>query len=391
MKKLTDGHFYVTDKISPRRSKTPEGFLLCEAVPISRIGEFEYSGAETGIPADNGKVMLTRTAEQLFDADTIASFEGKPVVIGHRQFADPTNWKQIAVGTVQNVRRGSGEDSDLLLADLLLTDAEGIRLVESGEMTEVSCGYDAELVQDARGRGHVEGIVGNHVALVSKARCGELCSIGDGSMSLSFKQLLRKAFRAGDEDAFNEALDKVDIEQKEEIEDEAAEEVDKFDILEKRLSEVERMLGDLIHKNDVEESEGKAADDVAEEIEDAEPEEEQPVPDPEAEIVPDDEAEKALADAKCVADGMKKPCGDSADGHFTRGMLERVCRKALTDGNVTMFGDPAELSGKALTVALTAAAEMARSSRNPKAVEIKDSKPSRLSASELINKYWETH
>lgn len=397
MKQFKDGHFYVTEKISPRRSKTPEGFLLCESVPISRTGEFEYSGAETGIPADNGRVMLTRTADELFSPDTIASFEGKPVVVGHQRFADPSNWRQIAVGTVQNVRQGSGEDSDLLLADLLLTDAEGIRLVESGEMTEVSCGYDAELIQDARGRGHVAGIVGNHVALVQKARCGELCSIGDGSMSLSLKSILRKAFRAGDEDTFNETLDKVELDEKEAIEDEAASnEEDRFDILEKRLSEIERLVGDLLHKNDVEESEGEAADEAAkEEMEDEvpepAPEAEPEKPEPEPETIPPEEAEKILADAEAVCAGMKKQIGDSADGKFTRDQIERIARKALADGSVTSFGDPAELSGQSLTIALKAAAEMARSSRNPKAVEVTDGKPVRQTAAVLNSKYWETH
>lgn len=381
MKRFTDGRFYVAEKISPRRSKTPEGFLLCEAVPISRTGEFAYTGAETGIPAEGGRVMLTRTAGELFSPQTVASFEGKPVVIGHRQFADPTNWRRIAIGTVQNVRPGTGGMADCLLADLLITDAEGIRLIESGEMTEVSCGYDADLIQDARGRGHVEGIVGNHVALVEAARCGERCSIGD-AMSISFKAILRRAFRAGDEDAFNEALDKVDIEEKE-IEDEAPDAApegeDKLAALEKRLAEVERMLAEL---------KDKAA---PAEVEDEAPEEEEaPAADPDADVVPDDEAEREIDDARTVFDCLKRPVGDAAGGKFTRGMLDRMARRALKDGGVTLFGDPAELSGPALTVALRGAAEIARTARNPKAVQMKDGRPERLSVAEMNRNYWES-
>lgn len=214
-------------------------------------------------------------------------------------------------------------------------------------------------------------------------------------MSLSLKSTFRKLFRAGDEDAFNETLDRVEIEEKEKIEDEAASEEDRFDILDKRIAEIERIVTELIHKNDVEESEGEAADEAAkEEIEDESPEpapEAEPEKEPEPETIPDEEAEKILADAESVCGGMKKPVGDSADGHFTREQIERIARKALADGSVTSFGDPAELSGQSLTIALRAAAEMARSSRNPKAVEVTDGKPVRQTAAVLNSKYWETH
>lgn len=205
-----DGKFYTTEKISPRKEKTPEGYLLCRDVPISRIGVFKYSPAEAGIPGASGAVEVNRPESELFNEKTISSFEGKPVVISHARFADPDNWKEIAVGTVQNVRRGTGDQSDFLLADLLLTERKAIEAVESGELKEVSCGYDAETEETQDGINQT-GIVGNHVALVMSARCSG-CKIGDGSMTKpSLKARLRKWFRDGDEEAFNEELDKLNV------------------------------------------------------------------------------------------------------------------------------------------------------------------------------------
>lgn len=210
--KFRDGNFLTSERLSPHKELTPEGYLLCRDVPISRVGTFDYTGADVSMNAP--VVHVGRPAEELFKPETIASFEGKPIVIGHDTFADPETWKKISIGHVQNVRRGEGDESGLLLADLLVLDKKGIDLIENGTLCEISCGYDANFVRDGADSGHQVGIVGNHVALVNQGRCGPVCSIGDGFMNepkSSWKTMLRRLFRDGDEDKFNEALDKVDV------------------------------------------------------------------------------------------------------------------------------------------------------------------------------------
>ncbi|HOE76941.1 MAG TPA: DUF2213 domain-containing protein, partial [Rectinema sp.] len=91
----------------------------------------------------------------------------------------PENWSELAHGIVQNVRRGQGEMSDLLLGDLLITTEKGIELVKSG-LREVSCGYDAQYEQIEKGKGRQKEIIGNHIALVTKGRAGGRCAIQDG-------------------------------------------------------------------------------------------------------------------------------------------------------------------------------------------------------------------
>lgn len=173
--------FYSVARLSERLSETPEGFLICEGVPITRTGELLYAPGETPITAGkSGHTIITRTVEDIHDPVTIASFEGKPVTINHPDdFVTPENWRALAVGVVQNVRPGEGEDADKLLADLLITDYEAIQAVKSKRLREVSCGYEAEYVEEAPGRGRQENIIGNHVALVAAGRCGSECAIFD--------------------------------------------------------------------------------------------------------------------------------------------------------------------------------------------------------------------
>ena len=406
--KYSDGQFFTTEKISRRLEKTPEGFLLCRDVPISRTGTFDYSPIEGGIPAgSDGLVHLSRNAEDLFSEDTMKSFEGKPVVIGHSSFVDPKNWKDRSIGIAQNIRRGEGDNADKLLADLLITDQHGIDLVESEDMREISCGYDAEPIDEGGGNGKQVGIVGNHIALVQKGRCGSACRIRDGAMSTNLKTLLRRVFRDGDEEKFNEALDDLKIEKVEEVEEkpeEKPEEKAPEKTIEERLDELEALVKGLVEK-------------AAEKVEDAECE--KPVadedPKPEAEVeekteekteevkvededaveVKDEDARACMDEAEEVCPGMKKPTADSADGHFTVGTLKRVKRMALKGANVTAFGDASTLDGVALDTAFKAAVLMARAAKNPAPAKVQKfgdsslkARPSNAELNSLYNNFW---
>lgn len=353
-RKFRDGRFLTTEKISPLKEKTPEGYLLCRDVPISRVGSFEYSAAEVGLPNIGQAVQVWRPEEQIFNPETIASFEAKPVVIGHARFADPDNWREIAVGTTQNVRRGEGDKSDFLLADLLLTDRRAIEAVESGDLKEVSCGYDADTQETPQGIEQI-GIVGNHVALVVSARCSG-CKIGDGSMTTSLKTRLRKLFRDGNEDAFNEEVDKLRV-QDDDAPD-AAPAPAPTPTLEERLAKLEATVAAL--------AKGLAQKPVGDA--DTPPVPDDTVdPDDDDELIDDPDAQAIIGDAEALCPGMKKPVGDAKGGKFTRNQIERVMRTALKGAGVKQFGDSSELDGKALDIAFKAAVAMSKSGKNPKA------------------------
>ena len=204
---------YFASKVSENLHKTPEGYLLAIGVPIGRIGEMEYGPGETPIEVGSeGIVKISREEKELFKPETIASFEGKPFTIGHpAQFVDTKNWKELAKGIIQNVRRGSGETKDDLLADILITDANAISLVENGKR-QLSCGYEAEYVQTGPGIGIQKNIIGNHLALVEEGRAGDAYKIndhkGESSMNKKLEASLKKIFGKTSDQIMKEAEDK---------------------------------------------------------------------------------------------------------------------------------------------------------------------------------------
>ena len=181
--------YHIRETLSAKQAKTPEGFLVCYGVPIARVGVMEYSSSEVPIDAPDGMtVHIQRDEDEVFASECLASFEGKPVTINHPDHdVTPTTWKSLAVGHAQNVRRGEGIDSGLLLADLVITDQTAIDLVRGG-LREISCGYDADYEQDGPGRGRQLNIRGNHIALVRRGRCGPSCRINDNQEDIMKKK-----------------------------------------------------------------------------------------------------------------------------------------------------------------------------------------------------------
>lgn len=258
------GRWFAPERLSARQSMTPEGFLLCEAVPIARTGTLIYDESELVNEdgpivqgGDGGLVTIERNADEVFRAETIASFEGKPVTLSHPDdFVSPSNWRELSMGITQNVRRGDGVESDLMIADLLITDLGAIEDVRSG-LRQVSCGYDAEYEQLAVGRGRQTNIVGNHVALVERGRCGPRCAIGDSEVARTtdaktkrtWMDRVRTAFKAKDEAALEEALEgaKTDDEGLEEEEKEKAKTGDSatLDSILKAVTALGARVGDM--------------------------------------------------------------------------------------------------------------------------------------------------
>lgn len=187
--------YFVKAKLSENISETPEGYLVCLGVPICRTGEQVYGANETPLePGPNGTVTIMREEAEVFRPETLASFEGKPVTITHpEEFVNPSNWKELSVGTMHNIRRGEGDYLDSTLADLLVTDQMAIGLVKNG-LREVSCGYEADYEQDEPGYGYQKNIIGNHLAMVDQGRAGSSYAINDhkGVNKMTLKERLKK-------------------------------------------------------------------------------------------------------------------------------------------------------------------------------------------------------
>jgi len=182
-----DIEYYTAEKLGPRMEKTPEGFLICYDVPVARTGEMIYGPDETPIkPGRDGQVKIHRIARDVFSPKSMASLNGKPVTDDHPPVdVIPINWSCYAKGTVVNPRRGSGDQKNLLLADVIVYDSGLISEIETGKR-EVSCGYDPQyyeiLGSDGEpipGEGMQGEIIYNHLAFVTRGRCGYRCAAGD--------------------------------------------------------------------------------------------------------------------------------------------------------------------------------------------------------------------
>ena len=168
----------LSENISRRE---PEGYLICLNVPVARTGSQDYLPSELGLEGpDDRLIPVWRPEEEVFSPACVASFEGMPVTDDHPAAPDGVtaeNIRYLQKGHAHQVRRGSGEDQDLLLADLIITDPTLIEEILAGKR-EISCGYTYALCEED-GRYIQREIRGNHVAVVDAGRAGPRVSIQD--------------------------------------------------------------------------------------------------------------------------------------------------------------------------------------------------------------------
>lgn len=158
-------------KLAPPRRRD-NGWLECEG-RFARVGIQEYDGA-------NGKVQRElRLPEEVFSPATMASFQGVPVTATHPPvLLDAKNAANYSKGSVSGPVR---QDGEWVVGPLMVTDAQTIGRIESGEIDELSTGYTCDL-DDTQDPALVSkwgpydavqrNILANHQALVQAARAG---------------------------------------------------------------------------------------------------------------------------------------------------------------------------------------------------------------------------
>lgn len=172
------------------RQMTAEGYMVAPG-NLARTGVQDYRAYELGLDADGMDPMkvirLHRPPEEVFSAESMASFENKPITIEHPPVAvTADNWTELAKGEVRDVTRSG----DLMTGTLLIKAKDAIEALQSGK-AQLSNGYTFELdmtpgtTADGRAYDGVQrNIRGNHVALVDAARCGSACRIADSQLNL---------------------------------------------------------------------------------------------------------------------------------------------------------------------------------------------------------------
>lgn len=179
-------------KLSNRRYKTPEGYLVCVDSIIARTGKQEYLKSEIFQDSnDDSVIQIDRPKSEVLSPSTIASFENKPLVDEHPdEDVNVDNYRDYAIGFARDVRASKLDDVDILIANLIFTDPEAIAEIESGEKTELSCGYDCDILGEGDNL-YQANIRGNHIALCKAGRAG-IARIQDSKMKDSKIKLSRQ-------------------------------------------------------------------------------------------------------------------------------------------------------------------------------------------------------
>lgn len=185
---------------------THEGFLICHDVPLARTGEQLYRPEEVPqtIKPKPGTdyVRVMRDADEVFSPAAMASLEGKDITIDHPPGLEvnPKNWRDLAHGHLQNIRRGQGAQADLMLGDLVVKSPEGIEYAQPG--VQISLGYDCayqELGADHElpsGLARQHGYIFNHAAMLDAGRCGPRCAIADHTSCNNGDKIMAKDKRS---------------------------------------------------------------------------------------------------------------------------------------------------------------------------------------------------
>lgn len=181
----------IRERLSEHKYKTPEGYLICVDSILARTGKQSYRRSELFQDGDDSEIDVDRPEDEVFSPATLASFENKPIVVEHPdEDVNASNIKQYAVGFVRDVKRGKTEDGqDVMLGTLVIQDADTIREIENGEHTDLSCGYDCDIADEANPT--QRNIRGNHVALCAQGRAG-IAKIVDSVKILDFDAQLQE-------------------------------------------------------------------------------------------------------------------------------------------------------------------------------------------------------
>lgn len=202
--------FLSSERLSEHKYKTPEGYLICTDAILARTGKQSYQRNEIFADAadDDTIIEIDRPSEEVFAPETLASFENKPVTVEHPdENVGPDNYNNLAVGFVRDVHKGTVNGQEVMLGTLVITDAKTIEEIENGEHTDLSCGYDCDIIDEANPQ--QRNIRGNHVALCQQGRAG-IARIVDSSSNFNmYKNRIEKAIKNNDKELLKEVKEAI--------------------------------------------------------------------------------------------------------------------------------------------------------------------------------------
>ncbi|WP_272687912.1 DUF2213 domain-containing protein [Providencia sp. PROV035] len=196
-----------------KRTYDNNGWLEVTDNPISKVGVFDYLGAEIGAPVPDKIYRVLRPPEELASEATINSFKLTPFIIEHEMLgkhATPAEKKGIQGVIGENVYF----DPPYLRANIKIFSDVALSNIDSGKI-DLSPGYRSKYEFTS---GIYEGqqydaiqhhLRGNHLALVDEGRTGPDVAVQDHLViTIDTKELIRmneeenKEKQTADEGAF---------------------------------------------------------------------------------------------------------------------------------------------------------------------------------------------
>jgi len=179
-------HLHITDTFDfapSSRTYTDNGFLRVKG-RAARTGVYQYLASELELTdrAPNDIVNVYRPAEEVFNTDSLSSYENVDVTNDHpTAMVDSKSYKATSVGHVISAT----QDGDFVNVDMIIKADDAIRDIESGK-SQLSPGYTAvyKAEQGTAPCGTAydfkqTGIDVNHVAIVKRGRGGDQVRIND--------------------------------------------------------------------------------------------------------------------------------------------------------------------------------------------------------------------
>lgn len=179
------------EEITTNRQSDINGFVEIKANPISKVGVFQYLGAQIDPDGSGGLIRdkiynVYRPEEELSNPDTLDSFRLLPWTDEHAMLGRPE--EGLTAPEDQGVQGVIGEnvffEDGYLKANLKIFSTELAQLIDSGKK-ELSIGYRCLYDISAGEYNGVEydavqrNIRGNHVALVEEGRSGHDVAVLD--------------------------------------------------------------------------------------------------------------------------------------------------------------------------------------------------------------------
>ena len=161
------------------RKITPEGYLRGKAV-LGKTGVQTYRQSELPFALQDAslgdRVKIFRPERNISNPEILENIKLKPITIEHPdRSVNSSNHKDLSVGVISETLQ---TDSGKIIADLLVTDAEAVKLVDGG-YDNISLGYNVSIKrQNGEHNGesyqYIEDspFTTNHVAITRKARAG---------------------------------------------------------------------------------------------------------------------------------------------------------------------------------------------------------------------------